>query len=61
MDREPVEPPDAVSPPFRETDVVILRNEKRVLTVFAKGAVGVLKNLAAVSAANGKMAHDFLP
>jgi hypothetical protein len=61
MDREPVESPDAARSAFRKADVVILRNQKRVLAVLAESAVGVLKNLAAVSASNGIMAHDPLP
>jgi hypothetical protein len=40
---------------------VIIGYQERVLAVFAEGAKGVLEGLAALSALNGKMAHDFSP
>jgi hypothetical protein len=61
MDREPVKPPDASPASLLELPVVIGRYEERVLAVLAEGAVRIFEGLSAVSAGNGKMAHDSLP
>jgi hypothetical protein len=61
MDRKPVEPPDTVSVALREAVIVILGHEERIATVLAVGAVSVVKDLSALPASYGIMAHDFSP
>jgi hypothetical protein len=61
MNRQPVEPPDAVGPALREEAIVILGHEERVLAMLAESAEGVLQRLSAFSASYGIMAHSLSP
>jgi hypothetical protein len=60
VDRKPVEPPNALCLAYGKPGIAVLSDSKRVLAVFAESAVGVLEDLSAVPALNGKMTHNDL-